>query len=98
MIESGPIPTIHGVVRWRVVDLCQWVWDEFQVVVTKQTLSRELRGMGITSCRRSRATTPRPFSVGFSSRHLGGNGGSNAYRAGRPDAASKPTPPRAISE
>ncbi len=26
MIESGPIPAVHGVVRWRIVDLCQWVW------------------------------------------------------------------------
>jgi transposase len=45
-IESGPIPAIHGVVRWRIIDLCQWVWDEFQVSVAKQTLSRELRAMG----------------------------------------------------
>lgn len=22
MIESGPIPSVHGVVRWRLVDLC----------------------------------------------------------------------------
>ena len=29
MIESGPIPAIHGVVRWRLIDLCQWIWDEF---------------------------------------------------------------------
>jgi hypothetical protein len=34
------------VVRWRIIDLCQWVWDEFQVRVAKQTLSRELRAMG----------------------------------------------------
>src|ERR1700756_2435815 len=46
IIESGPIPAIHGVVRWRLVDLCQWVWEEFRVVVAKQTLSRELRAMG----------------------------------------------------
>ena len=46
MIESGPIPAIHGVVRWRVVDLCQWVFEEFRVTVAKQTLSRELRKMG----------------------------------------------------
>ena len=45
-IESGPIPAIHGVVRWRIIDLCQWIWDEFQVSVAKQTLSRELRAMG----------------------------------------------------
>ncbi len=44
VIESGPIPAIHGVVRWRIIDLCQWVWDEFQVSVAKPTLSRELRG------------------------------------------------------
>ena len=25
MIESGPIPAIHGVVRWRLIDLSQWV-------------------------------------------------------------------------
>jgi transposase len=46
IIESGPIPAVHGVVRWRIVDLCQWVWDEFQVSIAKQTLSRELRAMG----------------------------------------------------
>jgi transposase len=45
MVENGPIPAIHGVVRWRIIDLCQWVWDEFQISVSKQTLSRELRAM-----------------------------------------------------
>lgn len=46
VIESGPIPAVHGVVRWRIIDLCQWLWDEFKVTVAKQTLSRELRAMG----------------------------------------------------
>jgi transposase len=46
MIESGPIPAVHGVVRWRLVDLCQWLWEEFRVSVAKQTLSRERRAMG----------------------------------------------------
>jgi transposase len=46
IIESGPTPAIHGVVRWRIVDLCQWIFKEFRVVVAKQTLSRELRAMG----------------------------------------------------
>jgi len=44
-IESGPIPAVHGVVRWRIVDLCQWLWDEFRVSVSKQTLGRELRAL-----------------------------------------------------
>jgi transposase len=46
IIESGPTPAVHGVVRWRIVDLCQWIYEEFRVVVAKQTLSRELRAMG----------------------------------------------------
>jgi len=45
-IESGPMPAVHGVVRWRLVDLCQWLWEEFQVKLTRQTLGRELRAMG----------------------------------------------------
>jgi len=45
VIESGPTPAVHGVVRWRLVDLCQWLWDEHHVTVAKQTLSRELRAM-----------------------------------------------------
>ena len=46
MIESGPIPAMHGVVRWQLIDLSQWVYEEFRITVTKQTLSRELRAMG----------------------------------------------------
>ena len=46
ILESGPIPAVHGVVRWRIVDPCQWIFEEFRVVVAKQTLSRELRAMG----------------------------------------------------
>lgn len=46
VVESGPIPAIHGVVRWRLLDLCRWLLDEHQVRVAKQTLSRELRALG----------------------------------------------------
>jgi transposase len=46
MIEEGPTPAIHGVVRWRIVDLCQWVFEEFRIAVAEQTMSRELRKMG----------------------------------------------------
>lgn len=46
IVESGPIPASHGVVRWRLIDLTQWVWDEFEIAISKQTLSRELRAMG----------------------------------------------------
>jgi transposase len=45
-IEAGPIPAIHGVVRWRPVDLGQRLWEGFRVSVSEQTPSRELRAMG----------------------------------------------------
>src|ERR1700716_3136218 len=46
MIESGPIPAAHGVVRWRLIDLAQWIFEEFRITIAKQTVSRELRAMG----------------------------------------------------
>lgn len=46
VVEAGPDPALHGVVRWRVVDLVQWLWEEFRVSVSKQTMSRELRALG----------------------------------------------------
>src|SRR6201997_5085143 len=46
MIESGPIPAVHGVVRWRLIDLAQWIFEQFRITIAKQTLSRELRAMG----------------------------------------------------
>jgi transposase len=45
-IEDGPIPSIYGVVRWRLIDLCQWLWDTFEVRIAKPTLSREVRALG----------------------------------------------------
>ena len=46
VVEDGPIPALHGVVRWRLIDLAQWLFEEFQVSISKPTLSRELRHMG----------------------------------------------------
>src|ERR1700692_3144594 len=45
ILESGPIPAVHGVVRWRIVDLCQWLFEAFRVAVSQQHLSRALRKM-----------------------------------------------------
>ena len=45
ILESGPIPAVHDVVRWRLLDLCQWLFQEFRVTISKQALSRELRAM-----------------------------------------------------
>jgi transposase len=46
MVEAGRMPVIHEVVRWRLIDLARWVFDEYGLSVTKQILSRELRALG----------------------------------------------------
>lgn len=46
MVEDGPTPAIHGVVRWRIVDLCQWLFEEYRLSASETTMSRELRKMG----------------------------------------------------
>src|SRR5829696_7150591 len=46
LVESGSIPAVHGVVRWRLKDLVQWLWDEFRIGVSETTLGRELRTLG----------------------------------------------------
>jgi transposase len=46
IVESGPMPAIHGVVRWRLKDLAMWIWEEFRISISETTLSRELRALG----------------------------------------------------
>jgi len=46
VVERGPIPAIHGVVRWRLIDLVQWLHDEFAVSLDETTVSRELKKLG----------------------------------------------------
>ena len=36
----------RGVVRWRRIDLVQWLWEEFRVSVSTATVGRELRALG----------------------------------------------------
>ena len=40
------MPALHGVVRWRLTDLAHWLFEEFRISISKQTLSRELRNIG----------------------------------------------------
>ena len=45
-VERGPIPAIHGVVRWRLIDLVQWQYEEFAVSLDETTVGRELKKLG----------------------------------------------------
>jgi len=46
LVEDGPIPAIHGVVRWRLKDLAQWIWEEFRISLDETTVGRELKALG----------------------------------------------------
>ena len=62
MIDEGPIPAIHGVVRWRLIDLCQWIFAEFRIILSPQTMSR-----GVTHQHFSTFELPLPTVHGPSS-------------------------------
>jgi transposase len=46
MVESGRIPAIHGVVRWRREDLARWLFEEFRIAVDETTVGRAVRAIG----------------------------------------------------
>ncbi len=46
LVEDGPIPAIHGVVRWRLVDLAGWIYDEYGVTLDPSRLGRILKRLG----------------------------------------------------
>ncbi len=46
LVEQGPIVAIHGVVRWRLIDLAQWLWEEYHISMDQSTVSRELKALG----------------------------------------------------
>jgi hypothetical protein len=46
--RRGPIPAIHGVVRWRACDLIMRLHDEFGLSVSDDTIYRALRKAALT--------------------------------------------------
>jgi transposase len=46
IVTDGPIPAIHGVVRWRLKDLVLWIWEEFHISLEESTVGREVRALG----------------------------------------------------
>ncbi len=60
MIESGPIPAVHGVVRWRLIDLAQWIFGGIPHHHCQADLEPGVAGYGLSQA--LRPTTP-PCSV-----------------------------------
>lgn len=46
IVEDGPIPAVHGVVRWRLKDLALWIFEEFGIALDETTVGRTLRSLG----------------------------------------------------
>ena len=48
IVEQGPIPAIHGVVRWRACDLIMRLYEEFGLSVSDDTIYRALKKLGFS--------------------------------------------------
>ncbi len=46
IVEHGPEPEIDGVVRWRLVDMKQWIWRQFAISLDERNVGRALKAMG----------------------------------------------------
>jgi transposase len=57
IVEDGPIPAVHSVVRWRLIDLAQWVFEEFRVSISKQRSVVSCAPWASASSRQGRAIT-----------------------------------------
>lgn len=45
IVDEGPIPAIHGVVRWRACDLIMRLHEEFGISVPDDTVCRALKDL-----------------------------------------------------
>jgi transposase len=48
IVEEGPIPAVHGVVRWRACDLIMRLHEEFEISVSDDTIYRALKDLGFS--------------------------------------------------
>ena len=68
IVEEGPIPALHGVVRWRACDLIMRLHEEFGVSVWDDTY-RALKDLGFSHVgARPKALQARPRAVWWSSK------------------------------
>ncbi len=86
IVEDGPIPAIHGVVRWRRKDLALWLFEEFRVSLEESSVGRELRALGF------RKISARPRHKGQNEFAVEGFKKTSPTRWRRSGAGSRPTP------
>ena len=86
IVESGPIPAIHGVVRWRRKDLALWISQEFRISLDETTVGRELRALGF------RKISARPRHKGQNEFAVEDFKKTSAPNWGRSEPGSRTTP------
>ena len=65
LVEEGPIPAVHGVVRWRACDLIMRLHEEFGISVSDDTIYRALKNLGFSHVSaRPQGLQARPRSYG----------------------------------
>src|SRR5207237_3068775 len=47
IVKEGPIPAVHGVVRWRACDLIMRLCEEYALSVSDDTIYRALKALGV---------------------------------------------------
>ena len=55
LVLAGPDLALHGVTRWRCLDLCVAIAERYEVVVHERTVGKLLRRLGLTRLQ------PRPY-------------------------------------
>ena len=48
IVDEGPIPAVHGVVRWRASDLIMRLHEEFGLSASDDTIYRALKDLGFS--------------------------------------------------
>ena len=48
IVDEGPTPAVHGVVRWRACDLIMRLYEEFALSVSDDTIYRALNKLGFS--------------------------------------------------
>src|SRR5262249_39693196 len=90
IVDEGPIPAIHGVVRWRACDLIMRLYEEFGLSVSGDTIYRALKKLGFSHMSARPNPTfadflrARDFRITFSVTH-----GWSAFWRGRPWLAGR---------
>jgi hypothetical protein len=95
IVEEGPIPAVHGVVRWRACDLITRLYEEFALSASDDTIYRALKDLGypalitesLINASTHRLRHPRralkPAGVEFIDENGGGGPGGTVAGAGR---------------